>query len=234
MNPLPDSRQGDEFSTRGDPASPIASTRAPAVYPEPLSNAPGYVLLPRMPTPDFTAASTSLPADRSGSWSFTLICACLAVGLLGSIVRWEQVRLKNEQGRAAMLAREAGMSESLSEDVGKLMADPATQLIRLTGSELSTVKIATLAWNPRSRSGVLFCDQLPPIGRGQAYQISSVGSNRQSVPLTSLTTAPGTSTYFFHLDSDPTPGASIVVSVVPHVGATDPVLTGTLAKDISS
>jgi hypothetical protein len=56
-------------------------------------------------------------------------------------------------------------------DLGQLMADPQTALVKLTPTGASQVKAATLAWNNRQERGALFCDGLEPLAEGLKYQV---------------------------------------------------------------
>ncbi len=144
--------------------------------------------------------SESLRRSQSSvqsSWALSLVIACLAIGLLGAAVRYEQVRIQNERQRSSSLATAASIAAGNSEDLGELMADSRTRLVRLSGE--AGITNASLAWNPARPVGALFCDKLPVVAGGAPYEIWGIGNGGATIHLGDIQPASGVSVYPFPL-----------------------------------
>ena len=92
-------------------------------------------------------------AIRRSTWGPVLIFACLAIGLLAAALQLTREKLKEEQSRANDLNTTTVFVEASMENLGKLMADPHTMLVGLSGPAGSAVHHGSLAWNPSQNSG---------------------------------------------------------------------------------
>jgi hypothetical protein len=142
-------------------------------------------------------ARRGLNSTPISTWAVTVIFACLALGFLGSAIRSLSRELGHEQNQANVSKTAAQFAEGLNEDMGKLLADPHTQLVRLSSGALLSAD-AAIAWNGRTHDGALFCDKLPMLDSPRAYEIWAIAGTDQGAKLGEVAPAPGVSVYPFH------------------------------------
>lgn len=134
---------------------------------------------------------------RLTTWAVTVIIACLALGFMGSIIQSLGRALGRQQNITNTARTAADYAQSVDEDVGKLLADPQTKLVRLTSPSQLTAD-AAIAWNEARRDGALFCDKLPLLPASQSYEIWAIGRSDKGAKVVEVRPAPGVSIYPFH------------------------------------
>jgi hypothetical protein len=138
------------------------------------------------------------PAYGKGSgWAGVLVFACLALGFAGSAVQYERVAATNQRNRAELLATADSRMEGQLEDLGKLLSDPQTRMVRLTGLPGSSVANAVIAWNAAARRGYLLCDQLPVLDSGSGYELWALHGGDEAVKIATIVARAGDSVYLF-------------------------------------
>jgi hypothetical protein len=167
------------------------------------------------------------PSSRAG----TLVFACLAIGLLASVVQMQRLRIRNEQQRANVMATTADLYAGRSQELGQLMADSHTQLIRLMPGEMSDMHSASMVWNGSRLRGALFCDQLPIQNAGQSYEIWAVDAGGGASQLADVNAEPGVSVYPFHSAVVPVRPDRFEITDGPRLEHGHPILAGAVAGD---
>jgi hypothetical protein len=156
--------------------------------------------------------------DNSNSnvqtWAGTVVIACMAIGLLSAICRFEMARLQAERERAMNLAGEASLVEAQQEDLGKLLSD------------YSDLRGATMAWNERLQRAVLFCDKLPILGDADQYEIWVADSSGTFSRLGGVDAHPGVSVYPIRFAALASPMSRLEITAGPRELAKGPVLVG--------
>jgi hypothetical protein len=160
------------------------------------------------------------------TWAGTVIIACLAIGLLSAICRFEMARLQAEREHAMNLAGEASLIEGQQEDLGKLLSDPETRLISLSATNYSDLRGATMAWNGRLQRAVLFCDKLPILGDADQYEIWVADSAGTFSRLGGVDAHPGVSVYPIRFAALTSPISRLEITAGPRELAKGPVLVG--------
>jgi hypothetical protein len=204
-------------------APPDTSHPAPMAYPPPI----GYS--------GVNPSGPNRPRKRESrsSWGGVLVFACLAIGFLASGLQLTRERLKDEQTRANQLNTTTVFVEAQSENVGRLMADPQTVLIRLTGPAGSGVHHASLAWNAVQSRGALFCDALPLLDASRRYELYGFAKDGEPMHLGEIQGRPGTGVYTFRAEpqNGQMPADSISqfeITAGPRIASHDPVLAGSI------
>jgi hypothetical protein len=172
--------------------------------------------------------------DRGGAYPSrpgTLVFACLAIGLLASAVQVQRLRIHNEQQRATVMATTADLYAGKSQELGQLMADSHTQLIRLSSAENSPVRGASMAWNAGRRRGALFCDQLPIQNAGQSYEIWAVDAGGSASQMADVKAEPGVSVYPFRSAVGTANANRFEVTDGPRLPGQGPILSGAVAGE---
>jgi len=141
-------------------------------------------------------AANAAPPRRSG-WAGVLILACLALGFAGSAVQYERVAATSERNRAEILAAADSRTEGQLEDLGKLLSDPQTRMVRMAGLPGSSVANAVIAWNAGARRGYLLCDQLPVLDSGGGYELWALHGGDEPVKIATIVAKAGDSVYLF-------------------------------------
>jgi len=170
-------------------------------------------------------ARRGLNATPISTWAVTVIFACLALGFLGSIISSLGRELGQQQNQAKVSKTAAQFAEGLNEDVGKLLADPHTQLVKLSSGALLSAD-AAIAWNGARHDGALFCDKLPMLDSPLAYEIWAVDGSDQGTKLAEVKPAPGVSVYPFHYSDSLDHLSRFEVTSGARVAGKQPVLTG--------
>jgi hypothetical protein len=168
-----------------------------------------------------------LSRARISTWAATVVIACLALGFLGSMVQSLSRELGREQNLANGSKSVAEYAQSLNEDVGKLLADPRTQLVRLSSPSLLAAD-ASIAWNGARHDGALFCDKLPLLPSSQAYEIWAIGRADQGAKMVEVRPAPGVSVYPFHYSDAVERLSRFEVTAGSRDAAKPPVFAGTI------
>jgi hypothetical protein len=159
------------------------------------------------------------------TWAVSVIFACLALGFLGSAIGSLSRELGHEQHQANVSKTAAQFAEGLNEDMGKLLADPHTQLVRLSSGALLSAD-AAIAWNGTTHDGALFCDKLPMLDSPQAYEIWAIAGSDQGAKLGEVRPAPGVSVYPFHYSDGLDHLSRFEVTAGSREAGKPPVLTG--------
>jgi hypothetical protein len=132
-----------------------------------------------------------------GTWAVTVVFACLALGFMGSVIRSLSNKLGQEQNATNSSRTAEQFAAGMNEDMGRLMADPQTQLVRLSsGNQLAAD--ASIAWNAQRQDGALFCDSLPVLPASQAYEIWAIDGSDKGAKVVEVRPEPGVSVYPFH------------------------------------
>lgn len=134
---------------------------------------------------------------RISTWAATVVIACLALGFLGSMIHSLSQELGRQQNVAHGFRVDADAAQGQSEETGRLLADPQTQLVHLTSAS-HLASDASIAWNGARHDGALFCDNLPVLPASQAYEIWAIGRADQGEKVVEIRPAPGVSVYPFH------------------------------------
>jgi len=162
--------------------------------------------------PDVTPIGTSpnaLQASRGG-WMLLVLLLCFGMGLL---MRWsvlEHQRIATQQNQNRAMGTAAILASGKADDLGGLLADKRTMLIRLNGSSQGS-----LAYNDALHRGYLFCANLPILPMRQTYKIVAVGGLRYTV--LDFASVPGQSVYAFHVE----PGTGVIRRFELVDGSTD-------------
>jgi hypothetical protein len=166
--------------------------------------------------------------DRPGStWGAPLFFACLSMGLLAAFISVEWSRLANEQDLTNSLKTAATLAQSRDEDLGRLLADPNTRVVKLVAGDGSSIHNASAAWNPRLESGFLFCDQLPVLDAPAKYHVWLIDSDSSAISLGALDAKPGVSVYTFTAERPAQSAARIEITSGDRQPGKAPLLTGT-------
>jgi hypothetical protein len=166
---------------------------------------------------------------RISTWAVTVVFACLALGFLGSMVESLSRQLGQQQKLANQSKTNAEYAQSLNEDMGKLLADPQTQLVRLSSPTLSSAN-AAIAWNASRHDGALLCDTLPLLPASQAYEIWAISPSDQGAKVVELRPAPGVSVYPFHYSDAAARLSRFEVTAGSRDAAKPPLLSGTVQQ----
>jgi hypothetical protein len=166
---------------------------------------------------------------RISTWAVTVIFACLAIGFMGSMIESLSHHLGQQQKLANQSKTDAEYAQSQSEDVGKLLADPQTQLVRLTSTTLASAN-AAIAWNASRHDGALFCDTLPLLPQAQAYEIWAVSPSDQGAKVVDVRPSPGVSVYPFHYSDATARLSRFEVTAGSRDATKPPLLSGTVQQ----
>ncbi|MGA2583447.1 MAG: hypothetical protein ABSG31_09240 [Tepidisphaeraceae bacterium] len=208
---------------------PATSNLIPPQIPlQPMPPPPGAFywtnpLPPRSARPDSGRDNSN---SNVQTWAGTVVIACMAIGLLSAICRFEMARLQAERERAMNLAGEASLVEAQQEDLGKLLSDPDTRLIPLSATNYSDLRGATMAWNERLQRAVLFCDKLPILGDADQYEIWVADSSGTFSRLGGVDAHPGVSVYPIRFAALASPMSRLEITAGPRELAKGPVLVG--------
>jgi len=130
-------------------------------------------------------------------WGAALIAACLALGFAAS---WGAYELRQRVAQeAGVLSERHDMDAMVSQqrDLGHLLADPRTKLVRLfPADENSPVRLVSVAWNQQSQSGAVFWDDLAT-AVGQHYQIWLMPASGDGTMIPFGPVLPGRAVYLF-------------------------------------
>jgi hypothetical protein len=142
-------------------------------------------------------------------WAAALIACCLALGFALSWAAYELRERTTGDRLITQYRHELDMLTSRQSDLGQLLADPRTQLIRLSPVDdlsrgvRSPVRSAAVAWNQGRQMGAVFCDELKQSEHD--YQILFIGASGSSDAVALRPSGREESVYSFN---SPQPGAS--------------------------
>jgi hypothetical protein len=140
----------------------------------------------------------------SGDWGTALVFACFAIGLILSWGTYEMRQRIAQEESTRRFRHDIDAVTSRQRDLGRLLADPRTKLIRLLPTGQNSLPVwAAVAWNDQSQTGALFSDDLFLRG-SRRYQLQLVPSSGLATSMLVGPSAPGQTVYFFN----PAPGNS--------------------------
>jgi hypothetical protein len=155
-----------------------------------------------------------------------LIFACLALGFAASAVQYERIAATSQRNRAELLATADSRMEGQLEDLGKLLSEPQTRMIRLTGSPGSSVANAVIAWNAAARRGYLLCDQLPVLDSGSGYELWALHGSDDPVKIATIVAKAGDSVYLFQAWREMEGKIRLQITAGPRSSGKPPILVG--------
>ncbi|MGD0387943.1 MAG: anti-sigma factor [Tepidisphaeraceae bacterium] len=176
--------------------------------------------------PDVNRAAASAAHGRRSNWSGLLVFACLALGFVASAVQYERVAATSQRDRAEILATADSRMEGQLEDLGKLLSDPQTRMVRLTGSPGSSVANAVIAWNAAARRGYLLCDQLPVLDSGSGYELWALHGGDDPVKIATIVAKAGDSVYLFQAWGEMDGKIRLQITAGPRSSDKPPILAG--------
>ncbi|HEX4053952.1 MAG TPA: anti-sigma factor [Tepidisphaeraceae bacterium] len=136
------------------------------------------------------------PARGTG-WGAMLVVACLALGFSASAVEYERVWGQGQQQRAELLETADSEAAGQLEDLGKILADPQTRLIRLTAMDASPITNAMIVWNSSRQKGYFLCDQLRMLDAGMTYEVWTRRGSDEPIRIAGIQPKAGQSVYPF-------------------------------------
>jgi hypothetical protein len=100
----------------------------------------------------------------SRDWGAALVVACLVLGFTLSWASYELRQRLTQQADYARFRHDLDILVSQQSDLGQLLADPRTKLVRLeTQDDQWPVRDLSVAWNDDRQTGVLFCRMLDTV-----------------------------------------------------------------------
>jgi hypothetical protein len=87
-----------------------------------------------------------------------LIVVCLALGATLSWALHERRERRELVGQLDLISTRNGMVEARAGELRQFLAHPGTRLIHLRGINQAEGHVATIAWNPGRREGLLLLD----------------------------------------------------------------------------
>ncbi|MDP9174634.1 MAG: hypothetical protein M3O30_12325 [Planctomycetota bacterium] len=196
----------------------------PMILPPPI----GYADRNSSPPKSDDNANANRDGNRRSGWGPVLVIACLVLGILASALQLVRERLQEESARANDLNTTTVYIESQTENLGRLMADPQTHLVDLSGPAGSAIHAASLAWNPTKNSGVLFCDSLPVFDSTHPYEIWSTTIAGPAARLARFHAQAGVSVYPFKAPAADGEISSFEITAGPRLAGQAPLLIGTI------
>jgi len=133
------------------------------------------------------------PHPSPAGWLLLVLLLCFLLGLLVSWIGVEHQGWLAQQDRTKAMRTAAMLASGQADDLGDLLADQRTVLIRLTGAGQGSI-----AYNELLHRGHLFCPNLPILPAGQTYRIVAIDSTPHTI--LDFTAIPGQSIYSFHLE----------------------------------
>jgi len=107
----------------------------------------------------------------SHDWGAALVAACVALGVTLAWANYEVRQRLNQQSDFAQFRHHLDLLVSQQNDLGQLLADPRTRLIRLLPQAGDgNWNDASVAWNDSLQDGALFC-RISDGSAGQRFQI---------------------------------------------------------------
>jgi hypothetical protein len=111
------------------------------------------------------------PEHRAQDWSVALVTVCLALGFAISWAGYEVRQRLAQEASVVHFRHDLDMLSSQQSDLGQLLADPRTKLIRMSPVDGAwAVADACVAWNGERQSGILFCRMLNE-SEGQKFKL---------------------------------------------------------------
>jgi hypothetical protein len=125
---------------------------------------------------DFAHRNDTPPGHE---WGSALIVACLALGFAMSWGSYELHQRFAQRDSDVQFRHDLDLLTSQQSDLGELLADPRTKLVRLVPvNGRPQVRLASVAWNDQRQSGAVFCGDLADGGsrRFQVWLLPSSGT----------------------------------------------------------
>jgi hypothetical protein len=145
-------------------------------------------------------------------WGSALIIACFGLGFAMSWGTYE-MRQRVTQEVGAMDARhELDLVAGQQNDLGRLLADPRTKLVRLTATDdPGALELASVAWNQETQTGAVFCGDLS-MGNHQRYQVWLIPSTGAATAAVFGPAESGRSIYPFSPTSQVAPPVELILT----------------------
>jgi hypothetical protein len=142
------------------------------------------------------------PARQGNDWATGLIAACIGVGFLMSWGTYEMRQRVAQWTAEQQFRHERDAMAAMQMDLGQLLADPGTKLIRLTPAiDQTPPLLVSVAWNDSRQTGAIFWRNQPEQVR-QRYLVRLISSGGAATAATIGPTEPGRTVYLF----SPPPG----------------------------
>jgi hypothetical protein len=140
--------------------------------------------------PNRPVVYSTQPPDE---WGAALIVACLALGFVSSWAVYEMHTRIADQVNAVTYRHDLDMLAGQQSDLGRLLADPRTKLVRLAPVDASISRIS-VAWNQESQTGAVFSENLAD-GGGHWYQLWLMPAAGRATIVSFGPTEPGRAVY---------------------------------------
>lgn len=157
----------------------------------------------RPPAPVSSPPPPHLPPQReSGGASkpFLVMLLLVACVCLGALLNWG---MRQRAERARLFERNIEVEQSYvtvlakRNDLASFLTDPRTHLYRLTGVGRATARLATVAWQEATHSGVLIGDDVPLPADDHRYALWVVDSNDRATACGTFRPEAGVTYYDF-------------------------------------
>jgi hypothetical protein len=130
-----------------------------------------------------------------GDWGTALVFACLAIGFCMSWGTYEMHGRLSETNQARAFRHDLDIVVSRQSDLGWLLSDPRTKLIRLAPvGDHSPVRAASVAWNESMQRGAIFCNDLASNGL-RRYQVQLIPASGAGTAISFGPALPGETIY---------------------------------------
>jgi hypothetical protein len=147
------------------------------------------------------------------NWGTALVVACLALGFMMSWAVYEMRQRVTDEVSMAGFRHDLDSMVAEQADLGRLLADPRTKLVRLVPSEAgSSIHFAAVAWNEERQSGIVFCDDLLAQGR-RRYQVWLIPAAGDPTAVAFGPTEPGRAVYPFNATEPAAAPSQIVLTL---------------------
>lgn len=142
------------------------------------------------------------PPRQRNDWATALVAACIGIGFLLSWGTYEMRQRVAQSNAQQQFRHERDAMAGQQMDLGQLLADPGTKLIRLTAAiEQTPPLLVSVAWNDSRQTGALFWRNQPDQVR-RRYLVRLISSGGAATAATIGPTEPGRTVYLF----SPPPG----------------------------
>jgi hypothetical protein len=153
-------------------------------------------------------------------WGSALIIACFGLGFAMSWGTYEMRQRVAQEVGAQDARHEVDILNGQQSDLGRLLADPRTILVRLTATEESGAPgLACVAWNQQTQTGAVFCGDLA-VGNNQHYLVWLVPSSGAATTAVFGPAQSGRSVYLFSPTSQAAPPVELILT--PQTESTSP------------
>lgn len=153
---------------------------------------------------------------------FLLIMACVGVGAL---LAWG---MREHEARTRLSERNIEVEKSYvvvlakRSDLASFLTDQKTRQFRLIGKGEASGRVATVAWQEETHTGLLVADQLTPLPDHETYTMWHLDADQKPAPCGGFKPDPTGTTYDFRcLDPSQATGG-FVISIEPDNSAKTP------------